>query len=314
MHRRWEKRPPGEASHLNPEAKAVRGAWFHQALISVAGKTLYNLPGTTADLVGALLGRLSYAFSATRRAKANQNLRIALGAVYNSSRIDKIQKASVMNRGKMAVDYLLADHFRAGDFTKMVSVEGQDQLESALSSGRGVILACAHFGSLDLGLWMIARSGIPVTLADRNIDHPFFRTWVRRLRLRHGVRTLFDPFDRQEILDRLAANECVAFPIDRSADRDNGVIVHFCKRRVVAHRTIAEIVEQHPCPVLIYRSERSNPGRHRVVIGPPVKKPTGVGVDFLRDMTQACVSAWENIILRAPEQWNWGHDQFSLRP
>ncbi len=312
MHRRWKKRPPDEPPHLNPNAKAAGDHFLHRSLTTLAGKFLKKLPRGAADKVGAGLGRLSYILSPERRQKADKNLRAALGAAYGEKDLERIRGASAVNRGKMAVDYLLADYLNDGDFTKMASLEGMDLLQSALSGGRGAVLLSAHFGSLDFGLWMIAESGVPVHLADRKIEHPYYRMWIRRLRQRHGLGTFYEPYDLDEIVGRLRANECVAFPVDRGVSRDAGAIVRFGNRRIVAESTVAKLLREHECPILTCRSERSGPGFHRVVIGPALKMPEAGESDFDRLVTQACVSAWEKIIMEKPEQWIWSHDRFSL--
>jgi len=76
---------------------------------------------------------------------------------------------------------------------------------------------------------------------------------------------------------------------------------------VLAMRTRAPVV-----PMFIYRTDV---GRHRVVIHPPL--PVDAGPDDERavtEFTQRCTAAIEAAICVAPDQWLWIHDRWRTQP
>ena len=69
-------------------------------------------------------------------------------------------------------------------------------------------------------------------------------------------------------------------------------------------------------PVLPIFIRREAPGRHRVVIEPPLPPPPTVNdpEQAVVELTARCTQAIESAVRKTPEQWLWSHDRWRTRP
>lgn len=317
MHERWKKRPPGEPEHLRPAPPSPPGSAWKGLALRLATGVACAVSQERADALGGLLGRLSYALSPRRSRLATQNLEIALGKERTRAELTQIARRSMENRGRNATDYLRAGRIDAAYLNECVELVGEEHLRASLAEGRGAILICGHIGSIDLGLWALSTSGVPVALVDRKLEDRFVWHWVRRVRARFGVGTWTADEAAQSAPVWLANNGCVAWSIDRSVPRERGMLVRFFDRHVATDRTPARVAIATSTPVHIAYSLRVAPGRHRMVIEPALPRPTAsgdAGDEAIREFTQSINSRWQAVIETFPDQWIWGHDRFTVGP
>ncbi|MCC6159114.1 MAG: hypothetical protein IT350_13785 [Deltaproteobacteria bacterium] len=317
MHERWKKRPPGEPEHLRPAPPAPPGAVTKGLILRLATRAACALSSNGADAMGGWLGRASYALSPRRSRLATQNLEIALGRERTGPEIAQIVKRSVENRGRNATDCLRARLLDTTYLKERVEVVGEEHLRASLADGRGAILICGHIGSIDLGLWALSTSGLPIALVERKLGDRFLWHWVRRVRARFGVATWTAEEAAESAPVWLAKNGCVAWSIDRAVPRERAVLVRFFDRHVSTDRTPAGLAVEHGAPIHICYSLRIAPGRHRMVIEPALPRPASVADasdDAIREITQSINSRWQTVIETYPDQWIWGHDRFTVGP
>ncbi len=131
--------------------------------INTAGKILFRLyhrlgwrPFTTT---GRFIGILVYILNRPKRTRVIQEVRYLLGNRLTPKHFRTITKRSFENYYKRQVETLFFGTLSPLIIENTVQAEGLDNLDQALSRGRGVILLLAHFGSFLLPLPFLGFRG-----------------------------------------------------------------------------------------------------------------------------------------------------------
>ena len=108
-----------------------------------------RLPFTLQMKIGRLLGLLSYFFARDRRHICQTNLRLCFPELTDKERSVLTRKTFISN-GMGVMEIAIAWSRNPKDFHQRVTVSGMENLEAAMSRGKGVLLVCAHFSSLEI--------------------------------------------------------------------------------------------------------------------------------------------------------------------
>jgi KDO2-lipid IV(A) lauroyltransferase len=196
----------------------------------------------------------------------------------------------------MDVDEVLAE----------VHSEGVENLDAAVASGRGVVVALPHSGNWDIaGLWLVRHGHRFTTVAERLKPETLFDQFVAyRERLGMEVVALTGgPQPPLELLKkRLAAGGVVCLVADRDLSR-SGIEVDFFGERarmpagpsLLAATTGAQLLSAH----LYFRGEGW--GQH---IGPPIDLGEGNLRTKLHTGTQALADVFARRIAQYPQDWH----------
>jgi KDO2-lipid IV(A) lauroyltransferase len=198
-----------------------------------------------------------------------------------------------------------------------VRIVGRENLERALSAGRGAILVSAHFGNFPLMLARLSLEGYKVG----GIMRPMRDTKVERLflkkRSRLNIKTIYSQ-PRKACVDAtirsLAGNEIVFIPIDQNFGT-GGVFVDFFGRKaatatgpvVLAQRTKAALI---PCFII-----RQPDDSHKIVFEPPLTlEEASNSKDTVILNIQRLTNIIEDYIRRYPAEWGWIHRRWKSKP
>jgi lauroyl/myristoyl acyltransferase len=211
--------------------------------------------------------------------------------------------------------------FRLPNLTKKnidskISVTGFEHIESALSNGKGVILALPHLGGWEWsGRWLIDQ-GHNLNAVVEKLDSPALFKMFVDLRKSYGVNVI--PLDEKAgiaVQEALAKNEIVALLCDRDL-QGNGVEVEFFGERTTvpagpaffALRTGAALV-----PLGTFFAKGID--HHETVVRPAINiQRIGSLRDDISRVAQELIHEIEKLIREKPEQWhlfqpNWPSDK-----
>lgn len=149
----------------------VKGHRFTQLVVRLLLKWAKRLSWKTAYLVGTGIGLLLYRLKIRRRV-AMINLDIVYGTTKSSSEKERIYKASMLNVGRVVINYLRLPYMGAEFWEKNCDWKNEDILLDALNRKRGVILVGCHIGIMDLSGGKLGMSGYPVGVVAKTISHP----------------------------------------------------------------------------------------------------------------------------------------------
>jgi KDO2-lipid IV(A) lauroyltransferase len=259
---------------------------------------------------------LGYRLVAKQRKIALDSLSIAFAGKKSKAEIEQIAKDCFTLMAKAAIELLfLMD--RPALLKKRVHFSGKENLDRALSRGKGVILVSAHFGSFPLLMAKLSLEGYKVAgimrpMRDMRIEKIFLE---KRQRL--GIRTIYSqPRNTcvHNTISSLRDNEVVFIPIDQNFGT-GGVFVDFFGRKaatatgpvVLAQRTKAALL---PCFII-----RQKDDTHRIVFEKPLGLAEGKGAEETITINiQRLTNIIETYIREYPAEWSWVHRRWKSKP
>jgi len=190
----------------------------------------------------------------------------------------------------------------------IVTIEGREHLDKALSRGKGVVALSAHFGNFTLLGTVMAKAHYPFHMVIRHPKSKPIAKTFQILRDLTGQKTIATKPWREclrRMLHCLRNNEIICLITDENKRR-GGVKVDFFGQNsstamgpaILSLRTGAAIV-----PMFIIRQ---NDDTHKIIIEPPlVFNPTGNQTEDIRHITSAFTERIESYIKAYPTQWFW---------
>lgn len=265
-----------------------------------------------ADIISAL----AYHIAFKQREIAIDSLEMAFGRDLGVKEREGIARGCFrnMSRSGMEVLYILERPKTAGE---IAVIEGRNNLDQALSLGKGVIAVSAHFGNFPLALTCLSQQGYKVNAVLRRMRDEQVEEFLEKRRRMIGIHSIHTT-PRAACVDgslkSLRNNELLFIQLDQNFGTA-GVFVKFFGRDaatatgpvVLALRTEAPIV-----PLFIVRGPDN---RHRIIIEKPLeieKKDTQE--ETLRFNIQKITSVIESYIRKYPQEWGWIHRRWKSRP
>lgn len=282
----------------------------------VVAPVLARMPAMLGYRIACWRGDWLYRSHTAKRANTERHLRLFLGGQLGRVGARRAARDWFRFASCEAVDVMRLRH-RAGALRRLVKIQGQEHLKTALAGGKGVILCCSHFGSYNSALSVLHESGVPVTTIGRwqykytvgmsRFERRFW-DWVlgRRVR-RHRARPMIEPWPGRVEVAALAAsalrdNEVVTISIDApplDSDKARAVDVRFLGAQARLVPGIVTLARLTGAPVLMCSVYRSADYRHQVLeISDPVPMTGDVTTAFGR-----CVAEVSNAIRKSPASW-----------
>ena len=284
-------------------------------IVSMFGWWCRRLPKGWAMRLGSGIGMLCYYLVKKRRQIALNNLQIAFGSHLTNSQRIAICKASFINVGKTCIEFLRFPKLSTENIWDEVTVEGAENLHTALADGKGAIVFLPHFGNWEL-LSLVYGALIPDRA--KAIAFPLKNTrlntyiWQRREQM--SLKLIPRKRAIRETLRALKNNEAVGFFADQNAGPE-GVFVNFLGKSASAVRGPVTLALKTGAPLIFSLSIRHPDDRHHVYISPPTHpNPSD---DFERDVetyTTQMLKQLEAYIHKYPEQWLWLHNRWKTQP
>lgn len=261
---------------------------------------------------------LGYFIAVKQRRIAQESLKIAFGGAKSPKEIKVIVKTCFLSIAKGLLEMMVSiDNPELLD--NLVSIEGKENLDKALSKGKGVVVVSGHFGNFPLLLTKLAVLGYKVNLLVRKMRDENADEYFNKKRLALGVKSIYTHPRNACISESIAAlrnNEIVFTLMDQNFGSRGGVFVDFFGRKaatatgsvIFSLRTGASIV-----PAFIVR----NPdGRtHRLIIEPVLELVQDPDKQKTIEKTVAKItSIIEKYIREYPAEWGWIHRRWKSQP
>jgi KDO2-lipid IV(A) lauroyltransferase len=250
------------------------------------------------------------------RRRIRKNLKIAFGSSYDNQNIENITRMLANHLGLNLAETLLSGTKNKNTILDRISIHGAENLDKALSHGKGVIAVSAHLGNFTLIGVKMLREGYPFTMLIKEPKHQGIARVLRKIESEQGGRFIYiDPWSKalRQILNSLRMNEIVCLIADEKKRRSEIDVEFFgvpaptaMGPAILSLRTGAPIM-----PIFIVRNEDLS---HQVFIEPHLKyNPNGNINEDIYIITTAYTKVIEKYVRMYPNQWSWINNRWKKR-
>ena len=260
------------------------------------------------------LGNSAYRLLPKERAKMENHLKVAFGEEKKPGEYSEINRRSLVNLSKSAMDVLCFPKLNRERMTRLVHLEGgTGKLDNALACGKGAIVLTGHLGNWELLASYFRFLGYPGCLVGRRIYYePYDRVLVT-LRKSALVSTVYRDESPRKVLAELKANHTVGMSADQDIDSLEGIFIPFFGKPAwtptgPAKMALASGAAIVPAFMIHDRDD------YQLFIEDPIwpieREPKE---EAIRLMTEAWSHAVERFVRRYPDQWVWMHDRWKTK-
>ncbi len=295
---------------MSKNRSALRNHVEFAAFRMARGLTGLLSPAALAKL-GDVIGNFYATLPGRRRQIIDFNLRLAFPDLADAQR-RALARAVTRHFARSALDAIRLQRLRPEELLAAVDIVGWNNVESALSHGRGAFFLTAHIGS-----WEVAAlvTGLKVeaglSVVNRPLDNPLLEVELDRLRRLYGNHVFGKHNIVREVLAQLKKGGGVGILIDQRVREDQGVEVPFFGHPVWTPGILARMAQRTRAPVVPTLALRDRPGHYRLRYDEPVI------VDDLSEaqlevapLTARYMAILEAAIRENPDQWLWYHDRW----
>ncbi len=273
------------------------------------------LPLSVLRWLGRILARCAVPFLAQERRREDVHLKIAFPEMEIDCRRN-LRKRSELHFGNVLGEIAWLMHADTRDVAALCDITGEDHLHRALEAGKGAVLITAHTGNWELLNARLGISGIPMSIAVRNVYDPRIDAIASDLRSRFGAQVIHrDDKAGRRLFAALKSNRVNGLLIDQDIRDIAGAFVPFFGKNAWTPTGAAALALRTGCPMIPAFDHRRPDGRHLVEVHPPLPvPPEGSTEDRIHQLTGAATAAIETHIRAHPEQWVWMHRRWRTRP
>ncbi len=243
---------------------------------------------------------------------ARRNLELIHPQLTDAER-ERLLRALLRETGRGAFETLRFWTRPARDNLRLVAaVHGQEWFDSALASGKGLIVAAPHYGNWELlNQWLASRT--PITVVYRRPEHPSGEAFLRRVRGRSNVRQVpAEGAAMRQLYKTLAGGGVVGILPDQQPKAGDGAFAPFFGIPALSMTLLPRLAQRTGAVVLFVVAERVYPGpRFEIRVSPA---PAGLSDEDMTVATAAMNAAIEAIARRDLAQYQWTYKRYSQRP
>ena len=168
---------------------------------------------------GKMTGDIIYLLSGGKREKTEKELKFLFSSIYDDNKIKDITKKSFEHYYMRQLETVFFGSLNKKSLNRMMDVEGIENLDLALSRGKGIILLLSHFGSFLLPLPFLGYRGYKVNQITGKQKHTSLfaeRLWMWRKKEAERLPVGFIQVDKflRPLYKALNKNEIVAIAFD----------------------------------------------------------------------------------------------------
>lgn len=260
------------------------------------------LPRGLAYRLARWAATTAFLFPSNARKTLEDNLRRVLGEDASARDLRQAARGAFETQALNYVDLFRIPYLSPKFFQEQVKVGGEQYFSMAKERGRGVILASAHLGNVDLLMQMAVTTGIDSLVIIEPIKPPKLLELVTGLRSSRGVTFLIAGMGAVRAAVRaLKSGGIVAIACDRDI-QGHGVPVPFFGEIARLPSGAVELAMKTGAALLPVFGARWPDGTYTITIDPPLE----LLVDrerALEENLKLLAGTLEKHIRRHPEQW-----------
>ncbi|MBF0510779.1 MAG: mitochondrial fission ELM1 family protein [Candidatus Omnitrophica bacterium] len=287
---------------------------FKKSIQFAAIKSIANLfnclPMGLNLWIGRCIGHLVYFFLSRKRRVVYANLKTVFSQTHSPSQIRRMTKEVSVNFFQSIIEFLCLPKIKRLGFEKFVTLEGKENIEQALSKGKGVIFLAVHSGS-----WELASIIGSLTNSTYHIvanEQPKMQSLAKMLdeyRTIVGAHVIKAGSATKEIIQALKANEIVSLVLDQGGR--TGMVLPFLGKTASLSTGAIRLALKYGCAVCPVWIERQNNRRHLLRVFPAMDM--SVSGDLKKDLRDNMLKAtafFEKTLREKPLEYMWFYKVF----
>jgi lauroyl/myristoyl acyltransferase len=315
----------GDASSTVPaadtpaHAPAASGRTLRGSAILAGAHLLARLPEPPLVAAAEAIGELWYRVQPRRAAQARANLgRVCVGlaaqgrgsslvrrAATDPDALERIVRAAFRHAARYYLEVARAGAYEPESILARIDVQTPGEIETALRSGKPVILIGMHYGAIEVPT-IVARDlvGHTITAPMETVADPGLQRWFVESRSRVGVRIVPISDARRALTSALRRGESVGMVADRDLT-GGGIMVPFFGHPAPIPAGAALLSIETGVPVYVGWARRTKGYRYRGGLALVPQPGPGKLRARVTELTTSIVREFETLLADGPEQW-WG--------
>lgn len=273
------------------------------------------IPLRLVELHFAFHAWLAFYLVVTERRRTIDSLSLIYGETKTPKEIKKMGREVFVNQGLNFADYVHAVKWKTRkQFSKLINIEGEENLKAAYKMGKGVICLVPHTGSWELSAIMPPVMGYETSAVSKATSNKRINKIIVDARESRGMKNISRGKSYPKLIEVLSKGECLVIMIDQDT-KVKGVFVDFFGRKAYTPDGAARLALETGAPVVPMYMKRVGKSKHQFTILPEVPLVnTGNKEHDLYENTKNYTHITENIIKEIPTQWVWMHKRWKTTP
>jgi len=286
-------------------------------LYRLAGIVVPRIPPSIGYPLFTLIGGFAHRFNGRARANVGDNIRHVLGPNTAQAQVDRLTRATFNYVAYNYYDLFRLPTLNAAQVEAMVAIEGWENVEAALSLGKGLVMTSAHFGNIEIVLYAMLMRGVAITIPAERVEPPELYDYLTSLRMSKGLRLIPVDGPMLELFRTLRRGGVAGIAGDRNVT-EGGTIVKFFGAPARLPDGHVRLALRMGTPLILGFSRRLGRDSYEARYWPHFCIPDeGSEEDKLAAGMAYVVGGLEEAIGACPEQWvvtvpMWG-DSVSLK-
>lgn len=278
-----------------------------------------RLPLALSYRMACGLADIHYNMSHKDREAVINNLKVVLGGAYDEARLAATAREVFRNFAKYLVDFFRFSKIGPNYIKENVKMEGLENIDTALSKGKGVIVLSAHIGNWELGGAALSLSGYPIAAVTLTHQNKKINDFFTRQRMLGGVRPIEIGLSLRSCYSVLKNNGLLALLGDRDFSK-NGIRIEFFGQSALIPKGPAALSYRMGSAIVPTFLIRDPDDSFKLIMEEPIfPNPGEPEEEAIVNLTRRYLAAIESCIRRYPAEWCvfreiWGEDAESMRP
>jgi KDO2-lipid IV(A) lauroyltransferase len=262
------------------------------------------------------IGYLGYILAGRHRDIAFEGLSQAFGKKKSSRQIKQIARDCFISMAKSGAELLFAMN-RPGFVRNNFKIIGRENIDRALSKGKGVILVSAHFGNFPMILARLGLEGYKTSVILRPMKDQRMEELFEPERARLDIEAIYSIPRKicvETAIRSLRNNRLLFIPLDQNFGT-GGVYVDFFGRKAATATGPVVLARRTQAVILLCFIIRQKDDSHHIIFEPALDIKRGSSTEETTIINiQRITETIESYICKYPEQWSWIHRRWKSRP
>ncbi|MBI4974355.1 MAG: lysophospholipid acyltransferase family protein [Candidatus Omnitrophica bacterium] len=280
-----------------------------------------RLPVTVSYRIACMIADVYQYVSEKDRDAVLNNLKTVLGnESHSDEELTQMAKEVFRNFAKYLVDFFRFSKVDHDYIRRFVKIEGLNNIDEARSRGKGAILLSAHIGNWELGGFVLAMIGYPISAVVLTHQNKKINDFFTHQRLLSNLKPIEIGIALRSCYAALKGNNLLAVLGDRDFSK-NGIHVDFFGRKTLLPKGPSVFSRRIGSAIVPTFMIREKDDSFRLIMDKPIfPDASGEEDKAIETLTKKYLSVIEAYVRKYPTQWYmfrevWNNnDKKFLRP